>query len=55
MMPYPFARAIFVWGPPLWVSETATEADLEEARAELEKTLNRMTEEAESAVTTNPQ
>jgi hypothetical protein len=52
MVPYPFSRGVFLYGNPLWVSREADEASLEATRLELEKTLNRLTAEAEMAVNT---
>jgi lysophospholipid acyltransferase (LPLAT)-like uncharacterized protein len=49
MVPYPLARALFVWGPPLWVPPDSTEADLEAKRCDLEAALNRITAEADEA------
>jgi hypothetical protein len=39
-----------LWGAPITVSPRATAAELEEKRLELEETLNRMTVQAEHAV-----
>lgn len=50
MVPYPFARGLFLYGPPIWVSPGAEEASLEATRLELETVLNRLTAEAEEAV-----
>jgi lysophospholipid acyltransferase (LPLAT)-like uncharacterized protein len=50
ILPYPFSRGIFLWGEPITVSPTATASELEQKRVELEETLNRMTLEAENAV-----
>lgn len=51
-MPYPFGRGLFVCGPPIWVSSEATDAEVEAKRVELETSLNRITAEADKAVTT---
>ena len=53
MVPYPFARGLFLYGNPLWVSREADDASLEEARLELESILNRLTNEAERDVSVN--
>ncbi|MBX3303307.1 MAG: hypothetical protein KF693_13920, partial [Nitrospira sp.] len=45
---------VFLYGNPLWVSREADEASLEEARQELETVLNRLTDDAERAVTRQP-
>ena len=50
MVPCPFARGLFLYGVPLWVSHEADDASLEATRLELETTLNRLTAEAEVAV-----
>lgn len=50
MVPYPFARGLFLYGDPLWISREADDVALEAARLELESTLNRLTAEAEAEV-----
>jgi hypothetical protein len=50
MVPYPFARGIFLYGNPLWVSREADETSLETARLELQTVLNRLTDQAEEDV-----
>ena len=50
MVPYPFSRGIFLWGTPIAVSPDATAIEMEQTRAQLEETLNRMTLEADQAV-----
>ncbi len=54
MVPFPFSTGVFLYGHPIWVSREADEASLEEARVQLEVTLNRLTDEAEQAVTRQP-
>lgn len=54
MVPFPFSKGHFLYGDPLWVSREADEASLEEARQELETVLNRLTDDAEYAVTRRP-
>ena len=54
MVPFPFSTGVFLYGNPIWVSREADEASLEEARVQLEVTLNRLTDEAEQAVTRRP-
>jgi lysophospholipid acyltransferase (LPLAT)-like uncharacterized protein len=49
-MPYPFSRGIFLWGEAMVVSPEATASELERKRIELEETLNRMTLQADHAV-----
>ncbi|ALA59922.1 hypothetical protein NITMOv2_3530 [Nitrospira moscoviensis] len=51
MVPSPFSRGLFLYGEPIVVPRDAGEAMLEAARLELETVLNRLTEEAEKAVT----
>ncbi len=50
MVPYPFGRGLFLWGKPIRVSPDAMETDLEAKRLELEEALNRITAEADEAV-----
>jgi hypothetical protein len=41
---------LFVWGPPIWVSEDLSNEQLSAPRLELEHSLNRLTAQAELAV-----
>jgi lysophospholipid acyltransferase (LPLAT)-like uncharacterized protein len=50
MVPYPWSRGLFLWGPPLWVPPEADASELEDKRLELEARLNAMTAEADEAV-----
>ena len=50
MVPYPFSRGLFLYGDPLWVPREADDAALEATRLELETVLNRLTDQAEAAV-----
>lgn len=50
MAPYPFSRGLFCWGKPLWVPSDATGEALEAKRREVEEALNRLTAEADEAV-----
>jgi lysophospholipid acyltransferase (LPLAT)-like uncharacterized protein len=50
MVPYPFARGLYLYGHPIWVSREADDASLEAARLELETVLNRLTDQANDAV-----
>jgi lysophospholipid acyltransferase (LPLAT)-like uncharacterized protein len=50
VVPYPFARGLYVCGKPIWVSAGATDADLEAKRLELEASLNAITAQADEAV-----
>jgi len=49
MVPYPFARGLFLYGQPIWVPREADDASLEASRLELETVLNRLTDQAEEA------
>ncbi|GJL62140.1 MAG: hypothetical protein NPIRA04_07940 [Nitrospirales bacterium] len=50
MVPYPWAKALFIWGSPLWVEALSSREVLEEKRLELERTLDQITREAEAEV-----
>ena len=50
MVPYPWSRGLFLWGPPLWVPPDADATELEAKRLELERLLNQMTAQADEAV-----
>jgi lysophospholipid acyltransferase (LPLAT)-like uncharacterized protein len=45
VVPYPFTRAIFLYGEPLVISR---DEDVEKARIRIEETLNALTARAES-------
>lgn len=47
IVPYPFTRAVYVYGEPIFVPR---EADVEEYRAIVERALNEVTAEAERMV-----
>ena len=51
MVPYPFSRGLFLYGKPMFVSREGDDLALEADRLLLETELNRLTEEAEQAVT----
>ena len=51
MVPYPFSRGLFLYGKPMFVSREGDDFALEADRLVLEMELNRLTEEAEHAVT----
>ena len=53
MMPYPWSRGLFLWGPPLWVLPEGDATELEAKRLELEALLNRLTAEADETVSRN--
>ncbi|MFQ6093169.1 MAG: lysophospholipid acyltransferase family protein [bacterium] len=48
MIPKPFSRCVVVYGDPIFVPPDASSALLEEKRAELERSLNRISEQADS-------
>lgn len=50
LLPLPFARAHVVWGQPIQVPRTASEAELESYRLDLERSLNKLTAEADAAL-----
>jgi lysophospholipid acyltransferase (LPLAT)-like uncharacterized protein len=54
IMPYPFCRAVFLWGDPIVVPGDAGSPELERKRLELEETLNRMTLQADQVVARPP-
>lgn len=47
MIPLPFARAVMVFGAPLYVDKNATEDEAESVRLELESAMHRLESEAE--------
>lgn len=47
MLPYPFNKAVYIYGEPISVGRKATEDEMEEARLKLEQSLNKLTAEAE--------
>ena len=54
MVPYPWSRGLFLWGPPVWVTAESDPAELEAKRLELEALLNRLTAQADEAVSRPP-
>jgi lysophospholipid acyltransferase (LPLAT)-like uncharacterized protein len=50
LVPLPPARGLFLGGPPIWIPSGATEAELESKRLEVERALNRVTEQADELV-----
>ncbi len=46
VIPYPFSRGMFLWGPPIWIDRSADAEDMERARREIEATLTSMSSEA---------
>lgn len=51
MVPFPFSRGLFLYGKPMFVSRESDDPALEADRLVLETELNRLTKEAEQAVT----
>jgi lysophospholipid acyltransferase (LPLAT)-like uncharacterized protein len=51
MVPYPFSRGLFLYGKAMFVSPDGDDLALEAHRLLLETELNRLTDEAERAVT----
>ncbi len=49
-MPYPMGRGLFIWDKPIWIASDSSDAILETKRRELEEALNRITSEADEAV-----
>lgn len=47
VLPFWFSRAVMVWGDPIRVAPDADDAEIERARADLERELNRVTAEAD--------
>ncbi len=50
MIPYPFSRGMFLWGPPIWVDRSADAEAMERMRREIEATLTTMSSEAGAMV-----
>ncbi|MDY0042275.1 MAG: lysophospholipid acyltransferase family protein [Desulforhabdus sp.] len=46
----PFSRVAIVFGPPIWVGERASHADIENGRQQLQKCLNELTRTADAAL-----
>ena len=51
MVPYPFSRGLFLYGKPMFVSRESDDPSLEADRLMLEMQLNRLTKDAEQAMT----
>lgn len=49
LVPYPFSRGVFVYGEPILVPRDTGDEQLERLRGELERTLDRVTDEADCA------
>jgi lysophospholipid acyltransferase (LPLAT)-like uncharacterized protein len=54
MLPLPFARVRCVYGAPVRLPKRSDDADVERWRAELEATLERLTDAAERALGLGP-
>ena len=50
MLPFPFARGLYLWGEPITVARDADEATIEAARIALEESLNEITGRADAAL-----
>lgn len=50
ILPLPFGRGVFLWGPPMTVAREADEAAVEAARRTLEDRLNELTNLADAAL-----
>jgi lysophospholipid acyltransferase (LPLAT)-like uncharacterized protein len=50
LLPLPFARVAILWGAPLAVPREASREELEALRSELERTLDRLQDEAEASL-----
>jgi lysophospholipid acyltransferase (LPLAT)-like uncharacterized protein len=50
LVPFPFSRGVYVYGEPIFVPRDAADEEIERRRAELEETLDRLTDEADRAV-----
>jgi lysophospholipid acyltransferase (LPLAT)-like uncharacterized protein len=48
----PFSNIVMAFAPPIWVERDISPSRLEQTRLDLERTLNRLTEQAEEAVKT---
>lgn len=47
LLPMPFSHVALVYGPPIWVGRDASLEEMERLREDLERTMNRLTGEAE--------
>ncbi|MGJ8559108.1 MAG: lysophospholipid acyltransferase family protein [Litorimonas sp.] len=54
VLPLPFGRGQIVWGTPVRIAETATEAEMETIRAQVEADMNQAMAEADTALGHNP-
>lgn len=50
LLPKPFSRIAFVFGPPIWVDSRASSEEIDTGRRQLEKSLNELTQIASSAL-----
>ncbi len=50
MIPYPYAKALYIWGAPIWVEADSSRDTLERKRLELEQSLNQITRTADETV-----
>ena len=50
MIPYPFSRGMFLWGPPIWVDRSAGAEAMEHTRCEVEAALTTLSSDVEAMV-----
>lgn len=48
MMPYPFSKGVFIYAEPIRVERDAGDEEMEKVRVDLEESLTRITESADS-------
>lgn len=48
LLPLPWGRGALVWGPPIRIERSASEAEIDTARKQIEAALNRVTEHADA-------
>lgn len=49
VLPLPFARGVFIWGDPIEIQKDSSDADLENARQQLENKLIELTKKADAS------
>lgn len=47
MLPYPFSKAVYIYGEPIEIDRKASDDEMEEARLKLQNSLNDLTKQAE--------
>lgn len=48
IIPYPFSKGVYIWGDPIYVDKDSGEDEMERKRIEVEESLRRITERADS-------